>query len=257
MSNNFSEIWKNRTNSEPKIQEALYLEIRSIFYTSSIIKRINFNDRDDFFHEFYVNKILHALSGDLVISTSNYDDMSVGQLIYMMKQYSITCYRKEKNKILSDENNTENALEMPLPDSGIDYAKENAIGDMIEKAMDLYQHYSLDDMTKKAINFIYASDPWILQIILKSARGDTFSGNDYPRRAKLGFTLKQSFHTGAISIEDYHQNTIIGRWIISTYSEEVLPLSETFFAQILKSLHNAALYINKEDNSTLSNDKIS
>lgn len=247
MSDNFSAIWKNRHSTDPKDQTALYLEIRSLFYTSSVIRRLDRNDREDFFQDFYVNKILHALSGDLVISTSNYDGMPSGQLKSMMKQYHTTCYRDTKNKILSNNNKRKNIDEMPITESEVDSSQLHFLNNMIEKAIDPYQHYALETMTQNAINFIQTEKPWVLEVILKSARGNKLSGNDYPRRAKLGLTLKQSFHTGAHSIEDYHQNTLIGRWIVQTYSEEVLPLSETFFAQILKSLYNAALSINKEN----------
>jgi hypothetical protein len=199
--------------------------------------RLTLKDRDDFFQEFYINKIFHALSVGLAISTPSYDNMSAGQLIYMMRQYSISCYRKEKNKISSIKNDTDDT-------DDTDDVDERPLTD---PTVDLYQQQSLNEMTHKAIDFITSSESWVFVIILKSAKGDKLSGNDYPRRAKLGFTLKQFFHTGATSIEDYHKKTIIGRWIIKTYTQDVLPLTEIFLVDILKSLHDAALYINKEE----------
>lgn len=230
MSDNFSEIWKNRNSTEPKDQVALYLEIQSLFKGSSIRVHLNLKDRDDFFQDFYIYKILHSLSAGLAISKPKYDDMYAGQLINMMKQYNISLYWEEKNKISSSQNSTEDVDEIPLTDS----------------TLECYQQQSLNEMTDKAIDFIVSSEPWVLTIIVKSATGDRFSGNDYPRRAKLGLTLKKSFHTGAVSLEDYHKNTIIGRWIIKTYSEDVLPFTKVFFAGILKSLHDAALYLNRK-----------
>ncbi len=246
MSDNFSVIWKKRNSTDPEDQTALYLEIRSVFYTSAVIKQLEPKDRDDFFHDFYVNKILHALSAGLVISSKKYDDMSVGQLKYMMRQYSFSCYRNVKNKIALEENKTKDADELQLTDTALDVHQEPVLNDLPENENVLYQQHSSAEQTRKAIEFIRTSESWVLEIIYKSVRGDKLSGNDYPRRAKLGLTLKQSFHTGAKTVGDYHQNTLIGRWIVDTYGEEVLPLSETFFLAILKSLHNAALCIHKE-----------
>lgn len=231
MSEHFSEIWKKRNSTNPDDQTALYLKIQSIFATSPSIFGLNIKDRDDFFQDFYINKIFHALATGLAITSPSYDDMSSGQLIHMMKQYNINRYRKEKNKISSDQDKTEDVDDKPLIDS----------------KTDVYQQYSLTELTDKAILFIVSSEAWVQALILKSARGDKLSGNDYPRRAKLGFSLKKSFHTGAKSINDYHKKTMIGRWIIATYGDGVLPISGSFLLEIIKSLHQAALNISKDE----------
>jgi hypothetical protein len=130
------------------------------------------------------------------------------------------------------QENTDNIEDLSLTDSNdnIDYQFEQK------------------EMKDKAILFItQSSEQWVQPLLLKSAKGEKLSGNDYPRRAKLGLTLQQSFHTGAKSIEDYHQNTIIGRWIVTSYIDEPVPLSRYFLAKILKSLHQATLYINRKN----------
>jgi hypothetical protein len=237
MSENFSAIWKNRNSTNPVDQTALYLELQKIFLRSSVAAWLN-NDgperslRDDFFQDFYLNKIFYALKVGKAISSAEYDDTSKGGLINMMKRHHISFYRKERIRISSDKGNTDNVEDYSLTDPT----------DNID------QQHTQREMRDKAILFINNSpDQWMHPLLLKSAKGEKLSGSDYPRRAKLGLTLRQSFHTGAQSIDDYHQNTIIGRWVTATYIDEAAPLSQNFLADILKSLHQAALYINKKD----------
>lgn len=232
MSKNFAAIWKKRKSNSPQDQANLYLELRHIFDTSPRIRGLNIKDRDDFFQEFYLNKIFYPLSTGMAISTPNYDEMPSGQLINMIKQYGISCYRKRLIRIFSDSDNTESSEEVVLADPWAD----------------LEEDFSSQAMKEAAVTFIYASEDWVFLLLLKSARGDRFSGNDFPRRAKLGLVLKKSFHTGASSITEYHQKTMIGQWLIVKYKEDILPLSEDFLLTVLKNLHQAALYISKEDN---------
>ncbi len=244
MSDNFSDIWEKRDSTTPEDQKALYLEIQQIFNSSTLKIGLNINDQDDFIQDFYINKILYALSTGLALSKSNYDNLSEKGLISMMRQYSKSCYRKEKNTILAKNNNTNNYVDdLSLDNSSINLKEPFSLNAMTRPEEQLF----FKDMTHKAVQFIQSSEQWVQSLILKSAKGEKLSGNDYPRRAKLGLGLRKTFYTGAESIDDYHENTMIGRWIIMTFCDDVLPLSQLFVTEIIKSLYQAALYINKNN----------
>lgn len=247
MCNSFSNVWKRRTSTHSNDQTQLYITIKNIFNRSTVCLSIHYQEREDFFQDFYIKKIMHGLKTGLAISTPHYDEMSIGALLHMMKQFKGNYYKQKKSPIT-----------MPI---------DQAIQNSYTIRQDLQQieashltetesckQYPLDNMIEHAIHFINASEEWIYILILKSATDGSVNlleknanSKHYHWRSKLGLILKGSYYNGAISADEYHEKTLIGQWSVQTYGIDIIPFSEGFLSKIFKSLHLAALSIYIQD----------
>lgn len=249
MYDSFSATWKKRTSTKAQDQTVLYLSIKSIFKQSTVCLSIQYHDRDDFFQDFYIKKILHGLKTGLAISSPHYDEMSIGALLHMMKQFKVNYY-KQKNKSVATFSIDDAIQSSYNIQQTVEAMESNSSSVHIEN----YEHHSLNTMIDKAIRFITSSEKWVYILILKSATHgkvslvDENSSKHYHWRPKLGLVLKGSYYNGAVSVDEYHEKTLIGQWSVKTYGDEIIPLSEYFLTKIFKSLHLAALsiYIQQE-----------
>lgn len=234
----FDNIWSKRNSKLPKDQTELYLVIRSIYQRSRVYISINKNYREDFFQDFYINKIFLALDDERSISKPKYDGMRKNALIGMMKNYSRSKYHEKEEDISSEKDNTDPVEEVPLVNPIPDPSEQVSINEIKQETVILLN---------ETVIFMNTTENWVYPLALKYARGDKREGSDYPRSAKLGLKLKGTHYTGAKTIEEYYTETLIGRWLVDLYENKPPVITVRFLGYIFKNIFKAALYIDKEN----------
>lgn len=253
----FNTIWQKRLSSNPEDQAQLYLAIEAIFKRSRYYYFYNQYDREDFFSQFYTEKILLAIHHKKAITEEKYDHYGIALIFKMLERYHNDCFRKEQKNPITEQTRIDiHTFEGTIPLEGMFKVL------YVEEVEQLFEPVECplpcDEMVAKAVQFFHFSDDWVYILLLNYFEGKPHKTlpkdikSSYSKAAKLGVIAKGSHYRGATSYHDYHTETLIGEWIADAYGDEFIPVTHDFLIIIFKTLRRAALSI--KENGENSND---
>lgn len=253
----FNTIWNKRLSANPEDQAQLYLVIEAIFKRSKYAYFYNQHDREDFFSQFYTEKIFLAIHNKRAIIHAKYDDCGVALIFSMIKRYHIDCFKAESNNPITPQTSIDiHTFEgSSTAEEGFKFLNTEEFAQLFDP---VECPLPCDEMVNKASQFLRSSDDWVGILLLNYFEGQPHHmlpkdiKSSYSKAAKLGIIPKRSHYKGATSYEDYHTETLIGEWITKEYGDEFIPVTHDFLIIIFKTLRRAALSI--KDNGENSND---
>ena len=209
MCKNFNEIWQKRLSPKEEDQIALY---HCVMHLAKCAKRMSFitnDEKESILHDFYLYKLLPAterIPSDKIIKPSF--------IVQMMNNYLIDQQRKWKKDTKSTYRDINTSVdEFIAPDNHLEISAT---------------------MLDNSRNFLNSLDNHMVRLIIYQFHREKkcLEGIKSPRYSaiKLGIKRQKGQY-----INDYHQTTIIGKWLIKTYGKKILPLEEDFLKNIFKS----------------------